>query len=120
MLLLGLFREMGTACAVEGGKDPSKKRAKNSSSHAKNACLSSAERFAQSIFSTSSVVVLLEARGARARPAKLLLWFDDDDDDALLGGGGGGGFALPVVVLDVWEENFSRAVPYVLMLALLA
>ena len=51
----------------------------------------------------------------------LFLWIeDDDDDDTFLVGGGGGGFALPVVVLlDVWPENFSRAVPYDLTLAVL-
>jgi hypothetical protein len=85
--------------------------------------LSSAERFAQSIVSTSSVVVLLGVAEARARPTKLLLWFEDEEeeDDTFLGGGGGGGdFALPVVVLlDVGVENLSRAVPYDLMPALL-
>ena len=50
---------------------------------------------------------------------KLLLWFKENDADALLGGGGGGGFGLPVVVLEVWAENLSRAVPYDLTPALL-
>jgi hypothetical protein len=121
VLLLVLFVEMGAAGAAEGGRDPSKKRAKNSSSHAKNACLSSAERFAQSIFSTSSVVVVpLGVGEARARPTKLLLWFEEEEEEDFRGGGGGGGFALPVVVLlDVWAANFSRAVPYDLTLAVL-
>lgn len=113
--MLLLFLEMG---AVRAGKDPSKKRAKNSSSHAKNACLSSAERFAQSILSKSPVVVPPGgAPECRAGPTKLL-WFDNDDevDDALLGGGGGGGFVLPVAD---WEENLSRAEPYDLTPALL-
>ena len=111
--MLLLFEEIG---AVRAGRDPSKKRAKNSSSHAKNACLSAAERFAQSILSKSPVVVPPGgAAEGRTGPTKLLLWFDDVDD-ALLGGGGGGGFALPVAD---WEENLSRAEPYDLTPALL-
>jgi hypothetical protein len=71
--------------------------------------LSSYERFAQSIVSTS--VVPLRARGARKSP----LWFDDA---FLAGGGGGGGFAaLDALGLEP-EEIFSRADPYVLTLAL--
>ena len=99
---------MGGAVAVAGCGRP-KYRAKNSSSQAKNACLSSSERFAQSIPSKSTTPLL--------GPPDAFF----EDDGTLRGGGGGGGFAFVVLVPEVpWVESRSRAELYDLILALFA